>query len=114
MKIAVANAIHRLRQLDPQLAANVRPATLDGLAWDETDWELRAIKRSLGWIVWKERGAHQLGLFGERRGPKGGIPWKRKRLPWLRVVFLNGARCASEPHRAPGRAGRTDLDIEAT
>lgn len=114
MKIAVANAIDRLRQLDPELAASVRPATLDSLPWDDGDWALKNIKRSLGWIAWKQRGAHQLGLFGERRGPKGGIAWERKRLPWLRVEFLNGARCALEPHPAPGRAGRTDLEIEAT
>lgn len=95
MKAEIAHAIVKLRALAPQLAAQVTPATFQGLRWSERDWQAKSVAVALGWHGWKETGSHQLGLFGERRGPKGGVPWKRKRLPWLRVVFLNGARCAS-------------------
>lgn len=95
MKTETAHAIVLLRRLDARLAEKIHPATSDGFPWSRFDWDDRTVRMLLGWHVWKLTGAHQLGLFGERRGPKAGIAWKRKRIPWLRVVFLNGARCAS-------------------
>lgn len=95
MESGTAFAIASLRQTNPDLARLVHPATYNGIDWYPEAKNTADYKKLIGWHEWKLAGVHQLGLFGERRGPKGGVPWKRKRSPWHVVTFLNGARCAS-------------------
>lgn len=113
MRTATAHAILRLRETDPRLADKIHPATADGLLWCKYDWSSREIRLRIGWHLWKRTGAHQLGLFGERRGPRAGVPWHRKTQPFLRVCFLAGARCATEPAASPGSADRQDIAWDA-
>lgn len=110
MRTETAHAIVRLREIDSDLAASVHPATVRGFCWSPGDWAARHIPMAIGWHRWKLKGAHKLGLFDERRGPKASIPWQRKHFPWLRVVFLNGARCASAPPVSPGGSERSDIE----